>query len=287
MISKDNSLRVLKLYNVKNKILSIILMVTITLTISACTKQYETTIKTGGIINEVDYETVDKIACISYASGRSQIYIMNSDGTNIKNISNNDHDEFGFSWSPDGSKLAFTSDYYGKGQIFIINSDNTARQNLSDEDHWYGYPTWSPDGSKIAFVSGEPEIIDGQANLKGQINIMKNDGTEKRNLSGNILNDWYPTWSPDGSEIAFVSYKNNIPQIFTMNPDGSERKNLSNNDSDELYPTWSPDGSKIAFVSTINGFAKIFIMDMIGNNRKNITGKDFAGTYPSWSPKNS
>ena len=194
MISKDNSFGVLKLYSAKNKILSIMLTVIILLTISACTKQYETAIKTGEVINEVDYETVDKIACISYSSGRSQIYIMNSDGTNIKNISNNDYDEFGFSWSPDGDKLAFTSDYYGKGQIFIINSDNTTRQNLSNEDHWYGYPSWSPDGSKIVFVSGEPEILDGQANIRGQIYIMKNDGTEKRNLSGNILNDWHPTW---------------------------------------------------------------------------------------------
>jgi len=287
MISKNNSFGVLKLYSAKNKILSIILMVIILSTISACTKQYKTSIKTGEVINEVDYETVDKIACVSYSSGRSQIYIMNSDGTNIKNISNNDFDEFGFFWSPDGNKLAFTSDYYGKGQIFIINSDTTERQNLSDEDHWNGYPTWSPDGSKIAFVSGELEIVDGQANIRGQIYIIKNNGTEKINLSDNILNEWHPTWSPDGSKIAFVSYINAIPQIFIMNPDGSERKNLSNNDFDELYPTWSPDGSKIAFVSSANGVSKIFTMYVVGSNRKNITGQDFVGTYPLWSPKKS
>ena len=206
---------------------------------------------------------------------------MNNDGTSIKNISRNNANEFGFSWSPDGDKLAFTSENFGRAQIFIINSDGTGRQNLTGDDMWHGYPDWSPDGNMIAYVTGQPEMQNGQANIKGQIYIMKIGGSDKTDLSHDVYNDWNPVWSPDGKKIAFVSYKDAIPQIFTMNSDGTQRQNLSNNQFEELYQSGSPDG-KNSFVSYKDAIPQIFTKNSDGTQRQNLSNNQFEELYPVW-----
>ncbi len=112
--------------NYKRKIsVTLFIIIIAVFSITSCSKPENSQIEHGAILNQVDYTTEDRIAFASYSSGKSQIYIMNSDGTNIKNISENDFNEFGFSWSPDGTKIVFTSSRDGHYQIYLMNSDGS------------------------------------------------------------------------------------------------------------------------------------------------------------------
>ena len=68
---------------------------------------------------------------------------------------------------------------------------------------------------------------------------MNPDGSERKNLSNNDSDELYPTWSPDGSKIAFVSTINGDPKIFTMDVVGNNRKNITGKDFIGTYPLWS------------------------------------------------
>ena len=109
----------------------------------------------------------------------------------------------------------------------------------------------------------------------------------------------YPSWSPDGKRIAFVSSEvwdiaTGNWQIYVMDADGKNQKNLSNNDFDEWGPSWSPDGKWIAFVSDRSGHAhrripgwftsEIYVMDADGGNPRNITNHLEDDEDPAWYP---
>jgi len=91
--------------------------------------------------------------------------------------------------------------------------------------------------------------------------------SNQTNLTNNAASDYYPVFSPDGSKIMFVSFRNDSEEIYIMNLDGSNQTNLTNNSLPDMYPVFSPDGSKIAFRSWSLGTNSfdIYIMDSNGS----------------------
>jgi Tol biopolymer transport system component len=136
-------------------------------------------------------------------------------------------------------------------------------------------------GGKIAFVRG------------GAIYIMNADGSNQTQLVNTSGDDnTSPSWSPDGSKIAFVSRRDGHEQIYVMNVDGSNRTLLTNNVASHSYresnPSWSPDGSKIAVMYSSNyGDTGIYVMNADGSNPKLLTNSPLEGGYASWSPDGS
>jgi Tol biopolymer transport system component len=97
--------------------------------------------------------------------------------------------------------------------------------------------------------------------------------------------DFDPTWSPDGSRIAFRSERDGNPEIYVMNADGSEQVNLTRNPAEDFSPAWSPDGTKIAFASSRDGLnMDIFVMNPDGSEPTNLTKHAGIDEYPTWSP---
>lgn len=209
-----------------------------------------------------------------------QIATINEDGSNLTVLtsgSNAEDPEF----SPDGTRIAFSSVNSGQFQIWLMNSDGSGQTRLTNNNlRGDDEPTWSPDGSKIAFVGG------------AQIWVINADGTNEINLSGARTGDNYPDWSPDGSKIAFTKdYSSPNAQTFVMNADGSNLVNLSNTVvyGAERDPAWSPDGSKIAYQSLQDGPYEIYVMnaDGSGETRLTATGYPVSNTEPDWSPDGS
>ena len=102
--------------------------------------------------------------------------------------------------------------------------------------------------------------------------------------AGPPVNDFFPTWSPDGGKLVFTSDRDGVHEIYAMDADGSSQVNLTISPARDFLPGWSPDGSKIAFVSNRDGFHEIYVMDADGSNQMRLTGGPAVDTSPAWSP---
>ena len=93
-----------------------------------------------------------------------------------------------------------------------------------------------------------------------------------------------PTWSPDGSKIAFISDRDGNFEIYTMDADGTNLVRLTDHPAFDAFPSWSPDGSKIAFISDRDDNDEIYVMSADGTNPVNLTNNGEVDDLPSWSP---
>lgn len=206
----------------------------------------------------------------------SHIYVMDADGANTTRLTSNRGANAQPSWSPDGTKIAFT-DYLDGPAIYVMGSDGSNVTRLTSGAAWDVEPNWSPDGTKIAFASGR----DGDM----EIYVMNADGANPTRLTDSPGWDEMPRWSPDGTQIAFASGRlNDIGDIFVMNADGTNPTRLTDDPTSNFAPTWSPDGTQIAFVSDRGLHWDIWAMDADGSNPVNLTNDQAQDEEPSWSP---
>ncbi len=230
-----------------------------------------------------------KIAFASYRTGQAQIYIMNSDGSNQTRLTNAkipyDGQTLSFTysnWSPDGSKLLSDNGwgYSGGGiedaggiYVFSVNTGNYTQLTHNADDH---NEVWSSNGSKIAFF----RMDSNSNNDGGYIYVMNSDGSGVTRLTAGTN----PTWSPDGSKIAFTSNKSgNGLQLYTIQSDGNGEINLMStldNGGVDLTPSWSPDGKKLVF----EYIGEIYLVNSDGSGLKKITTNAKAGSAV-WSPE--
>jgi TolB protein len=146
---------------------------------------------------------------------------------------------------------------------------------------WGEMPAWSPDGMLIAFVRDT------------QIYVMDADGNNVIQLTNDTMPNLKPSWSSDGTRIAFECYSENVVQICVMGADGSNIVRLTNGPWHHCLPAWSPDGTRIAFASNrwtenVEGHYftdEIFLMDTDGGNIVQLTdSRPYENTEPAWSP---
>jgi len=95
-----------------------------------------------------------KIAFSSWRDGNGEIYVMNTDGSEQKRLTNSPNSDGSPCWSPDGKKIVFTSKRDGNIEIYVMNADGSEQRNLTNNPAIDAWPSWSPDGEKIAFNSG-------------------------------------------------------------------------------------------------------------------------------------
>ena len=98
-----------------------------------------------------------------------------------------------------------------------------------------------------------------------------------RRLTNGAYHGNYLAWSPDGSHIAFDSYRDGNAEIYVVGSDGSNMRNLTNNDASDVDPAWSPDSRHIAFVSERDGNKEIYVIGLDGSNPRNLTNNDARG----------
>ena len=112
-------------------------------------------------------------------------------------------------------------------------------------------------------------------------------GASQANLTNNPAFDGSPAWSPDGSQIAFVTNRDGDREIYVMSADGSDQVNLTvNSEYDEWDPVWSNDGARIAFESDRHGRTSAwnFIMNADGSDADVLSSNGYINGDPRWSP---
>ena len=208
------------------------------------------------------------------------IFAMNANGSAQTNLTHSPPFSFNQypTWSPDGSKIAFTR-YISGYRITVMNADGSGRKDLTNGSSQNLFPAWSPDGSKIAFTS-----LRGGGSF--DIYVMKADGTVAVRLTHNGGNG-PPTWSPDGTRIAFGHSGSSGTQIFVVPAAGGTPTALTHSAGQNFQPDWSPDGSKIAFVSQRDGDFDLYVINADGSGERQITNDPGQDTDPAWSPDGS
>jgi hypothetical protein len=231
------------------------------------------------------------IAYWSNVSGRvnDEIWLMNGDGTGETQIINTPSDGSFPTWSPDGTKIAYTAVDSNKFVIGVMNWDGTGQTTI---DNGFGYsflPSWSP-SQRIAFTYAVFSDTNGAAGIA----TMNSDGsgvtrvTSGRCYASGCAVPSMGSWSPDGTKIAYRETDNSI-HIVNADGTGNTTLNLTGGLS-AFSPAWSRDGMKIAFAGDYNFSADtsqtdIFTMNLDGSAVTNVTNSPYeCELYPSWSP---
>lgn len=209
--------------------------------------------------------------------GYSHLFSYIPEKMPLTRITSGDWDDITPSPSPDGAKIAFSSNRNGFWDLYLLELPNGEITQLTDTSGYEGAPTWSPDGSFMAFESYMDE------NLEIVVGHADNPLNNSVRLTASPASDHSPAWAPGGRQIAFVSDGEVI--LADLDLTGDERfRNLSNTPLvSKSHPTWSPDGTRLAWASSSSqtiGRNGIYIWDSTRNLPATWLGE---GNWPVWN----
>jgi len=209
------------------------------------------------------------------------IYLMNLDGTNVRELTFSETGDRWPEWAPDGSLLAFVreTDEPAVTDLYVVDPDSGEETYLVTEtDAWWSY-VWGPDASRIA--------LGATYNGNTDIYVMASDGTGLTRLTTDPEVDHRPSWT-QGGRIFFTSLRGGMgSEIYSMDETGGDQTPLTNNDVEDDVAVPSPDGSRVVFLRTEGGLEDLYVMNADGTDQVNITTAEdnLTGFFGAcWSP---
>jgi TolB protein len=223
-----------------------------------------------------------KIYFVSDRSGHKEIWVMDYDGANQRQLTHIGSISLSPRISPDGSRLAFSSVTRTNWDIRMFSTELNRLVSFPAFPGTNLSPSWSPDGTKLALSSsraGDPNIYVCDASGAGLHRLTTGKGP-----------DVSPTWNrKTGAQMAFVSGRTGLPQIYTMEADGTNLQRMT----DQGYavsPSWSPNGQFLTFAwfrkygPGAPGANDIYLMDIASKQWVQLTHDGGRNDFPSWSP---
>ncbi|RUO26335.1 Tol-Pal system beta propeller repeat protein TolB [Aliidiomarina minuta] len=178
-------------------------------------------------------------------------------------------------------QLVASNDHIIEGRSSVVNDGQFRQYAHRVSDVVYEALTGEPGAfmTRIAYV-----YVDHDADLPYQLIVADYDGYNERVLLRSPEPLMSPSWSPDGTKLAYVSFENRTAEIFIQDIYSTERTRLTSFAGINGSPAWSPDGSKIAMVLSKDGAPDIYVIDVETENLRRITNHWRIDTEPSWTP---
>ena len=191
------------------------------------------------------------IAFASNVTGVNQVYVISTDGSERRQITDFPEGACQPSWAPDGQRLAFISpcannaDYYPDAAIYLINLDGSGLLPLPTLSGGDFDPAWSPDGKSIAFTSL-------RSSNRAQIYVLNLDNNSVIGLSDKYSIDLQPSWSQDGKQIIYTTQRRDAQEIWVMDANGQNPRQFSRSpDLINVRPSWAPDMQTVIFTQMV------------------------------------
>ena len=223
-----------------------------------------------------------QIYFVSDRSGHKEIWAMDYDGSNQRQITHVGSIALSPRVSPDGSRVAFSALTKSGWDIMMFSLDLNKMVSFPHLGGTNLSPAWSGDGTKLAFSSsraGDPSIFISDAT-----------GANLHRMTTGKGPDVSPVWNrKTNAQIAFVSGRTGLPQIYTMEADGTNQQRMT----DQGYavsPNWAPNGQFLAFAWVRKygpgepGASDIYLMDIASKQWVQLTHDGGRNDFPSWSP---
>jgi len=223
-----------------------------------------------------------RIAFASNRYGHNQIFTMDPSGEDLKQLTELTVDGFFPEFSPDGEQIIYfvldmTDEDASKWirEIWLMRQDGSQPLRMA----WsvFGWSSWSPDSSRLAltgmFQAGNMDVFTLDVRTGDILRLTEHPAMDRE-----------PDWSPQGSIIAFTSFRDGLPHLYLMNADGTGQHRLTTGDMIELEPDWSPDGKMLAFVSGDDVNTQIYVINADSTGLRQLTDEPGYNENPTWSP---
>ncbi|MEJ2001050.1 MAG: Tol-Pal system beta propeller repeat protein TolB [Maritimibacter sp.] len=205
-----------------------------------------------------------------------RLAIMDYDGANLQYLTDSNTIVLAPRFSPDGSRVLYTSYETGQPQIYLLDVASVGRVALDTGGAAMSFaPRFSPDGQSVVFSLANGGNTD--------IYTMNLNGGNLRQLTSAPSIETGPSFSPDGSQIVFESDRSGTQQLYVMPASGGEATRISFGQGRYSTPVWSPRGDLIAFTKQNKGRFHIGVMRTDGSDERLLTAS-FLEEGPSWSP---
>lgn len=213
-----------------------------------------------------------KIGFVATRSGSKEIYLVDSDGSNLTQLTR----DSGISVSPrisaDGRKLAYTGYQSGYADVYEIELGSGARRRIMKYPGTNSGAAYAPNGDRFAVTlskDGNPELY-----------VTNSNGDSPRRLTMTAGVESSPTWSPDGREIIYSSDAGGSTMLYRISASGGSPSQIRTGHSYNTEPHWSPDGKKVTFNVREGGSFQVAVLEL-GSGQVRILGE---GQNPVWGP---
>ncbi|HKZ83584.1 MAG TPA: protein kinase [Anaerolineae bacterium] len=259
----------------------------------------------------------DAIAFVTEEGDQREIWVMNSDGSLQRKLTNDPEDDFKPTWGRDRKAIYFTSvasnglfiryiEYhsgepevlfsqccddidFSKDNRIAVSFRNQAAKNwdvaiASGESFQTVFSTEKDDFRPRWSPAGNSLVFLSEVDGIVQIFSLSIEGESKPRQITFEGTNWDPRWSPDSNLIVFSSNRTGEYELFIMRPDGSDQHELVKHQGTDFQPSWSPDGSRIAFASDTEGSYDIYVVNADGTGLKRLTDSADDQSMPAWGP---